>query len=70
MKYTIAYQYMMAGKIEVEASSLEEAKELAYESSAFNEDNEFFLEETFEINEEMTNEYNRGCSSMVRAGDS
>lgn len=59
MKYTIAYEYMMAGKIEVEASSLKEAKELAYEASADNKENEFFVDSTFEINEEMTNEYNQ-----------
>ena len=57
-KYTIAYEYMTAGKIVVEADSLEEAKELAYEASADNEGNEFFVEGTFEINEEMTDEYN------------
>lgn len=48
---------MLAGKIEVEASSLEEAKELAYDLSANNYE-EFYVEGSFEINNEMTNEYN------------
>jgi hypothetical protein len=58
MKYKIAYQYMIAGSIEVEASSLEEAKELAEDASANNQENEFYVEASFEVNEEMTEEYN------------
>ena len=59
MKYKIAYQYVLAGEIEVEASSLEEAKELSMELSVDNEENEFYLEDSFEINEEMTEELNK-----------
>jgi hypothetical protein len=35
--YKIAYEYLLAGQIEVEASSLEEAKELALELSCNNQ---------------------------------
>jgi hypothetical protein len=58
MKYKIAYQYMIAGCIEVEASSLEEAKELAKDASANNQENEFYVDGSYEVNEEMTEEYN------------
>ena len=59
MKYIIAYSYSLAGKIEVEASSLEEAKELSMELSVDNEVNEFYVDGSYEINHEMTEEYNK-----------
>ncbi len=49
---------MIAGCIEVEASSLEEAKELAKDASANNQENEFYVDGSYEVNEEMTEEYN------------
>lgn len=58
-KYTIAYQYIRGGKLEVEANSLEEAKELSMELSVDNEVNEFYVDGSYEINEEMTEEYNK-----------
>ena len=59
MKYIIAYHYSLAGKLEVEANSLEEAKELSMEKSIGNEVNEFYVDGSYEINHEMTEEYNK-----------
>ena len=52
--YKIAYTYSLYGVIEVQASSLEEAKELALEASANNQDNEFYIDGSFEVNHEFT----------------
>jgi hypothetical protein len=57
-KYKIAYEYVRAGSLEVEANSLEEAKEMAMELSVDNEHNEFYVDGSFIVNEEMTKEYN------------
>lgn len=57
-KYKIAYQYLMCGEIEIEADSLQEAKDLAGEKSVKNFENEFSVDGTFEINEEYTAELN------------
>jgi hypothetical protein len=59
MKYKIAYEYVLAGKIEVEANSLEEAKELSMELSVDNQENEYYVDGSFIVNEEMTEEYNK-----------
>lgn len=59
MKYKIAYEYLLAGEIEIDADSLEEAKEMALESSCDNEHNEYYVDGTFEINEEATEELNK-----------
>ena len=57
-KYKIAYQYLMCGEIEIEANSLQEAKDLAGEKSVNNIENEFCVDGTFEINDEFTAELN------------
>lgn len=57
-EYNIAYQYTNIGTIKVKANSLEEAKELALEASANNLHNEEYLDDSFEINEEMTDHLN------------
>jgi hypothetical protein len=57
--YKIAYEYLLAGQIEVEASSLEEAKELALELSCNNQENESYVDGSFLVNEEMTDELNK-----------
>ncbi len=59
MKYKIAYEYLLAGQIEVEADSLEEAKELALELSCNNQENESYVDGSFLVNEEMTDELNK-----------
>lgn len=58
MKYKIAYQYSLYGVVEVEAESLDAAKELAMEASVNNIDNEHYLDESFLIDEEGTASYN------------
>ena len=57
MIYKIAYTYVTHGEVSVEASSLEEAKELSYEAS-WHPDREFMDDETFEIDDEKTNSLN------------
>lgn len=59
MKYKIAYQYVRAGVVEVVADSLEEAKELSMELSVDNEEREFYLEDSFQIDETETEELNK-----------
>ena len=50
---------MRAGVVEVEADSLEEAKELSMELSVDNEEREFYLEDSFQVNETETEELNK-----------
>jgi uncharacterized membrane protein YkoI len=57
MQFKIAYTYTTYGEITVEADSLEEAKEIAYEESA-NNTKEWMLDETFEVDEQATGELN------------
>ena len=59
MKYKIAYHYRMMGEIEIEADSLEEAKDLASDLSADNPQNEYYVDASFQINEEVTDELNK-----------
>jgi hypothetical protein len=58
MKYKIAYEYTLAGSIEIEATSLEEAKQMALELSVDNDHNEYYVDSSFFINEEVTNYLN------------
>lgn len=59
MKYKIAYQYVRAGVVEIEADSLEKAKDLSMELSVDNEEREFYLEDSFQIDETETEELNK-----------
>ena len=56
--YKIAYQYITYGTINIQAESLEDAKEMAWQASVNNEGNEHYLDESFEIDEEGTALYN------------
>ena len=58
MTFKIAYTYTLYGTVDVEASSLEEARELAMQLSINNKDREHYLDESFEIDEEGTALYN------------
>jgi hypothetical protein len=57
MKYYIAYEYKLRGTIEVEATSLHEAKDLALELSTDNPD-EYYVDDSFEIDEDETGRLN------------
>lgn len=60
MKYKIAYEYKLAGEIEVEAESLEQAKELSLELSANNMmRDEYYVGGSFSVNDEVTEELNK-----------
>ena len=56
--YKIAYTYTLYGTVNVEAGSLEEARELAMQLSIDNRENEHYLDESFQIDEDGTNCYN------------
>jgi hypothetical protein len=56
--YKIAYTYTLYGTVNVEAESLEAAKELALEKSIDNDHNEHYLDESFQIDEDRTSCYN------------
>ena len=56
--YKIAYHYTTYGIINIQAESLEAAKEMAWQASVNNEGNEHYLDESFEIDEEGTALYN------------
>lgn len=56
--YKIAYNYTLYGTVNVEANSLEEAKELAMQLSIDNRENEHYLDESFQIDEDGTACYN------------
>jgi len=58
MIYKIAYTYSLYGTVDVEASSLEEARELAMQLSINNKDREHYLDESFQIDEDGTNCFN------------
>jgi hypothetical protein len=58
MIYKIAYTYSVYGTVDVEASSLEEARELAMQLSINNKDREHYLDESFQIDEDGTSCYN------------
>jgi hypothetical protein len=56
--YKIAYTYNLYGTVNVEAPSLEEARELAMRLSIDNRENEHYLDESFQIDEDGTAHYN------------
>jgi hypothetical protein len=63
--YKIAYQYTTYGTINIQAESLEAAKELALEASVNNEGNEHYLDQSFEIDEEGTALYNDAHKNLI-----
>lgn len=55
--FLIAYEYKRCGAIEIQANSLEEAKELALEASVDNDPrNEFYVDESFQVDDEFSHE--------------
>lgn len=55
-KFLIPYKYSRCGSVEVEAESLEQAKELAGEASISNLNNEFYVDDSFEVDDEFSHE--------------
>jgi hypothetical protein len=55
--FKISYEYKLVGTVEVEAETLEAAKDLAIEASVGNID-EYYLDDSFVINEETTTALN------------
>ena len=56
--YKIAYRYVTRGEVNVEAESLEQAKELAYEAS-WQPNLEYMDDSTFVVDEEATDVLNQ-----------
>lgn len=55
-KFLVTYTYKLCGSIEVEAESLEQAEELACELSTNNAVNEFYVDDSFEVDNEFSHE--------------
>ena len=64
-KFLITYTYSRCGSVEVEAESLEQAKELAGEASIHNAHNEFYVDESFEVDDEFSHEVKEESSELV-----
>ncbi len=48
-KFRIPYSYRLGGYVVVEAETLEQAKDIAIEASVGNDQNEHFIDDSFEI---------------------
>jgi hypothetical protein len=55
-KFLIPYKYSRCGAVEVEAESLEQAKDIALEASVDNTHAEFYVDDSFEVDDEMSHE--------------
>jgi len=55
-KFIIKYTYSRSGFVEIEAESLEEAKELALEASIETEDSESYVDDSFTVDAEFSHE--------------
>lgn len=64
-KFLISYTYSRCGSVEVEAESLEQAKELAGEASIHNAHNEFYVDDSFEVDDEFSHEVKEESSELV-----
>ena len=55
-KFLIPYKYSRCGSLEIEAESLEQAKEYALGQSVHNAYNERYVADSFEVDDEMSHE--------------
>jgi len=55
-KFRIPYSYRLGGYVVVEAETLEQAKDYAIEASIDNDQNEHFVDASFEIDEDFCQE--------------
>ena len=55
-KFRIPYSYRLGGYVVVEAETLEKAKDYAIEASIDNDQNEHFVDDSFEIDEDFCQE--------------
>ena len=55
-KFRIPYTYKTGGFVEVEADTLEQAKDIAIEASVDNTYNEHYLDDSFEIDDDFCQE--------------
>jgi hypothetical protein len=63
--FLIAYEYKRCGTIEIQANSLEEAKDLALEASVDNASNEFYVQDSFEVDDEFSHEVKEVSTESV-----
>jgi hypothetical protein len=63
--FLISYQYSRCGVVEVKAESLEQAKDLAGELSIANLNNEFYVDDSFEVDDEFSHEVKDESSELV-----
>jgi hypothetical protein len=63
--FLIAYKYSRCGSLEIQANSLEEAKDLALEASVDNARNEFYVADSFEVDDEFSHEVKEDSTESV-----
>ena len=64
--FLISYEYKRCGAIEIQANSLEEAKDLALEASVDNDPrNEFYVQDSFEVDDEFSHEVKDSSTESV-----
>ena len=64
--FLIAYKYSRCGSLEIQANSLEEAKDLALELSTDNDPrNEFYVADSFEVDDEFSHEIKEDSTESV-----
>jgi hypothetical protein len=63
--FLITYYYTRCGSVEVKAESLEQAKDLAGELSIANLNNEFYVDDSFEVDDEFSHEVKDESSELV-----
>jgi len=55
-KFRIPYSYRVGGFVEVQAESLQQAKDIAIEASVDNKYNEHYLDDTFQVDDDFCEE--------------
>jgi len=64
--FLIPYKYSRCGSLEIQANSLEEAKDLALEASVDNDPrNEFYVADSFEVDDEFSHEVKEDSTESV-----
>jgi hypothetical protein len=63
--FLITYYYTRCGSVEVKAESLEQAKDLAGELSIANLNNEFYVDDSFEVDDNFSHEVKDSSNESV-----
>jgi hypothetical protein len=63
--FLITYYYTRCGSVEVKAESFEQAKDLAGELSIANLNNEFYVDDSFEVDDNFSHEVKDSSNESV-----